>query len=76
MGTRGIKAGMRGIRVGMQGMGVGMLGMRGMRGIKVGMRGIRVILCENLRVHCLGDKIPEREGSISPSRFYGQLPNY
>ena len=21
-------------------------------------------------------KIPEREGSISPSSFYGQLPNY
>ena len=23
-------------------------------GIRVGMRGIRVILCENLRVYCLG----------------------
>ena len=22
------------------------------------------------------DKIPEREGSISPSGFYGQLPDY
>ena len=48
MGTRGIRVGTQGIRVGTGGMGMGMLGIR------VGMRGIRVIICENLRVYCLG----------------------
>ena len=27
-------------------------------------------------VHIASAKIPEREGSISPSSFYKQLPNY
>ena len=53
-GMRGMM-GTRGIRVGTGGMGMGMLGIRvGMRGIRVQMRGIRVIICENLRVYCLG----------------------
>ena len=59
----------RGIRVGIREIGVGMREIRvGMQGSRVGMWRIRVILCENLRVFTSA-KIPEREGSISPSSF-------
>ena len=50
----------------MQGIGVGM------RGIRVGMRGIKV----RIFVFITSAKLPEPEGSISPSSFYGQLPDY
>ena len=74
---------MRGIRVRMQGMEVGMQGIKvGIWGIMVGMLGSG---CECGESGCFfvrifmfiaSAKIPEREESISPSSFHGQLPDY
>ena len=54
----------------------------GMRGIRVGMRRIRVRMQEirvifvRIFVIIASAKLPAREGRISPSSCYWQLPNY
>ena len=70
MGIRRIWVEMSGIRVGMMEISVGMMGMRG---IRVGIPGIMLEMMEMRRIRV---GIREREGSISPSNFYGQLPDY
>ena len=67
--TRGIKVGMWKIRVGLRGMGVRMWGIR------VGMWESERFFVRIFAFIALA-KIQESEGSISPSSFYGQLPDY